>query len=153
VIGFLTRGLLAGAAGTTALNAATYVDMSVRARPASELPQHAVERVAEQAGTDVPGSATARRNRLEGLGPLAGIATGLGIGVAASVLRPLLARLPLPIAGAAVGAAAMAATDLPLASLQLTDPKKWSASDWLADALPHLAYGAVTAAALRRLHG
>ena len=42
----LLRGALAGAAGTTALNAVTYLDIAVRARPASETPQRAVKAVA-----------------------------------------------------------------------------------------------------------
>jgi hypothetical protein len=33
----LARGAAAGAAGTTALNAVTYLDMAVRARPASDM--------------------------------------------------------------------------------------------------------------------
>jgi hypothetical protein len=34
----LARGLLAGAAGTLALNVTTYLDMAVRGRPASQAP-------------------------------------------------------------------------------------------------------------------
>jgi hypothetical protein len=48
-----------------------------------------------------------------------------------------------------LAAAAMAGADAPMARLGLTDPKSWSSADWLADAVPHLAYGAVTAWALR----
>jgi hypothetical protein len=45
----------------------------------------------------------------------------------------------------------MAATDLPMARIGLTDPDTWSAADWASDALPHLAYGLATVIALRRL--
>jgi hypothetical protein len=45
----------------------------------------------------------------------------------------------------------MAAADVPLTRLGLTDPRQWSQADWYADAVPHLAYGVVTVAALRRL--
>ena len=51
----LVRGAVAGAAGTTALNAATYLDMALRARPASETPQHAVDEIARRSGHPVPG--------------------------------------------------------------------------------------------------
>jgi hypothetical protein len=46
---------------------------------------------------------------------------------------------------------AMAATDLPMAKFGISDPRDWSASDWLSDVVPHLAYGAVTYAALDAL--
>jgi hypothetical protein len=145
----LLRGAAAGAAGTTALNAATYADMSVRARPPSSAPQHAVEEVAQRAGHPVPGRGPERQNRLAGLGPLAGTAVGIGVGAVAGGLRPVVDRLPFPIGGALLGAAAMVATDAPMSKLDLTNPSSWSSSDWLADALPHLAYGVVTFLTLR----
>ncbi len=144
------RGAAAGAAGTTALNAVTYLDMAVRGRPSSDTPQQAVEKLAEQAGVDVPGEGETRDNRIQGLGPLAGIATGVGIGVAAGLLRPIVGRLPTLIGAPLLGAAAMAGSDLPLTKLGLTDPSKWTSVDWLSDAVPHLAYGAVTFALLKR---
>lgn len=33
----------------------------------------------------------------------------------------------------------------PMAGLGVTDPRSWSAGDWAADVVPHLAYGLVTA--------
>jgi hypothetical protein len=147
----LLRGALAGAAGTTALNAATYVDMATRARPASEKPQEAVEKVSEQAGVPVPGEGEQRQNRITGLGSLTGIATGVGIGAAVGLLRPLVARVPVPLGAVALGAAAMTATDVPMAKLRLTDVSQWSTADWLSDAVPHLAYGLVTQVALRQM--
>jgi hypothetical protein len=145
----LLNGALAGAAGTTALNAATYLDMAARGRPASETPQQAADELGKQLGHPVPGAGEERHNRLGGLGPLLGIATGVGIGAAAGVFRPVVRRLPLPLAGLLVGAAAMAASDTPLKKLGLTDPSTWSVSDWASDAIPHLAYGIVTCATLR----
>jgi hypothetical protein len=141
--------MAAGAAGTTALNAATYVDMAMRARGASSTPATAVEKLAERAGKPVPGEGEERQNRLEGLGALSGIATGVGIGVAAGLFAPVLTRLPLVLSAAVVGAGAMAATDLPMTRLGLTDPTSWSGADWASDAIPHLAYGAATVAVLR----
>jgi hypothetical protein len=32
--------------------------------------------------------------------------------------------------------------------LGITDPRTWSTADWIADLVPHLAYGLVTYAAL-----
>jgi hypothetical protein len=146
----VVRGAAAGAAGTTALNAVTYLDMAVRGRPSSDTPQQAVEKLAEHAGVDVPGEGDVRENRIEGLGPLAGIATGVGIGVAAGLLRPIIGRLPTVIGAPLLGAAAMAGSDVPLTKLGLTDPSKWTSLEWLSDAVPHLAYGAVTFALLKR---
>jgi hypothetical protein len=38
--------------------------------------------------------------------------------------------------------------------LGVTDPRTWAAKDWVADVVPHLAYGALTAAVLNDLdHG
>jgi hypothetical protein len=153
VIGPLIRGALAGAAGTTALNAVTYADMAARGRPASELPQRAVEKMADDTGTGIPGDDEQRQNRVDGLGPLLGLATGVGVGVAAGLLRPLLVRVPGWVCGPLVGAVAMALTDGPMKRLGLTAPQDWSATDWASDAVPHLAYGAVTVATLRRLGG
>lgn len=146
----IVRGALAGAAGTTALNAVTYADMAWRARPASSTPQRAVDDLARRSGHPVPGEGEAHRNRLEGLGPLAGIATGVGIGVAAGLLRPVLLHMPAPLAALLLAGAAMAGSTGPLVKLDLTDVSSWSLDDWLTDGIPHLAYGIVTLAALRR---
>jgi hypothetical protein len=32
--------------------------------------------------------------------------------------------------------------------LGVTDPRTWSASDWMSDVVPHVAYGAVTGSIL-----
>lgn len=145
------RGAAAGAAGTTTLNAVTYLDMAWRGRPSSSAPQQAVESLARRAGQDIPGDGDTRDNRLEGLGALAGTTTGIAVGVLAGLLRPVVLRLG-PVAGPALlGAAAMAATDASLAWLGLTDPRKWDASAWLSDAAPHLAFGTVTYATLRAM--
>ena len=39
----ILRGAAAGAAGTTALNVVTYLDMAIRGRPASDTPERSVE--------------------------------------------------------------------------------------------------------------
>ncbi|MEV5830986.1 hypothetical protein AB0L25_36010 [Spirillospora sp. NPDC052242] len=146
----LTRGLVAGAAGTSALNVVTYLDMAVRARPASRTPEQSVEKLADLAGVGL-GSGDGAENRKAGLGPL----LGYGAGAGAALVYGLLAgrrRVPLPVAALALTGLAMAGSSAPMTALGLTDPRTWSASDWLMDAVPHLAYGAVAAgvyAALR----
>ncbi|GLZ49014.1 hypothetical protein Acsp06_51990 [Actinomycetospora sp. NBRC 106375] len=144
----LLRGTAAGAAGTTALNVATQADMALRARPASGTPTEAVAALADRADVAIPGGRRARRHRLEGLGGLAGTATGLAVGGVAGVLRSTGVRLPAVVGGPLLGAAAMLASDLPAARLDLTDPRRWAAVDWAADAVPHLAYGLATHATL-----
>lgn len=145
----LLHGAAAGAAGTTALNAATYVDVAARARPSSETPVQAVERISQLAGQPIPGEGKERENRLSGLGPLLGITTGVAVGMLGGLLRPLIVRLPLSVGTVLFAGVAMAASDLPLAKLGIVEPKTWSRADWVSDAVPHLAYGAVACATLR----
>jgi hypothetical protein len=137
---------MAGAAGTTALNAVTYMDMIVRGRGASSVPEQVIEELARRAGLTIPGSEEVRHNRLEGLSALAGIATGVMVG---AVTGPLPVRRLGPVAGpVAIGGAAMLSTDLSMARLGVSDPRTWDLTSWLSDIVPHLAYGAVVYAAL-----
>jgi hypothetical protein len=144
--GTFARGLIAGAAGTTALNAVTYLDMALRGRPASTVPEQFVDALADTAGTAVPGRGRIRDARRSGLGALAGIVNGLGVGVLASLARSAGVRMPGPVGAVVTGAAAMAATDVPVAALSVSDPRAWTTADWVADAVPHLAYGAAAQA-------
>jgi hypothetical protein len=141
-------GVLAGMAGTSALNVVTYLDMVVRARPASSVPEETVRRLADAASVDL-GAEPRAANRRSGLGPLLGYAAGVGTAVAFAALAPR--RLPLTLAAGLIGAGAMLAADTPITALRLTDPRRWSAGDWAADIIPHLVYGLTTAAAWRRL--
>jgi hypothetical protein len=144
----LITGLIAGAAGTTALNAVTYLDMASRARPASNMPEQSVERLAELTGVDL-GEGEEAANRRAGLGPLLGYATGIGtaVGYALFVRR----RRGVARSAIALTAAAMAGSNLPMTLLGLTDPRRWSATDWVSDVVPHAAYGLVGALTLRAL--
>lgn len=137
------RGAVAGAAGTTALNAAAYLDMVVRGRPSSSTPERSVEAMAARVHARIPGDEVHRQARLTGLGALNGIAVGAGVGVLAAGLGRV--GLPLPRWAGAVGVAAMAmaASDVPMAGLGVTDPRIWSVTDWLSDAVPHLVFGLV----------
>ena len=147
-------GLAAGAAGTTALNTVTYLDMVVRARPASSTPEETVQRVEEQTGmslSSLDSSAEAAANRRSGLGALLGIAAGLGVGALYGVLRPRLRGMPLAVLGADVGLAANVGTTAPMSLLGVTNPARWSAGSWISDLVPHLAHGITTAAVWEQL--
>jgi hypothetical protein len=147
------RGALAGAAGVAALNATTYLDMAVRGRGTSDSAEQLVEQAAEKARVTIPGDDEKRRNRLQGLGPLSGIAVGITVGAGAGLLHRVMARsghpLPAAVEVPLLGAAAMALADVPLALLGISDPASWSAKDWASDVVPHLVYGAITSCGLR----
>jgi hypothetical protein len=145
----LMLGLASGAVGTTALNLATFLDMAVRGRGASELPSKAAGELARRLGVqlvqgDEDGSG---KNRESAFGSLLGSVTGLAIGMGYGLLRRPDSRVSTVTAGTAIGLAAMAATDMPMTYLGLTDPREWDAVSWASDAIPHLAYGLSTALA------
>ena len=147
----LLMGTAAGAVGTVALNVATYADMAIRGRPSSSVPAKMVGVLADKAGIPLSaggeGDDEKGQNRQSGLGALFGYVTGLGVGTAYGLLRPHLRGVPMPVAGVGVGLAAMAASDIPIAALGVSDPATWGVSGWVADVVPHLAYGLVTAIA------
>jgi hypothetical protein len=143
-------GAAAGAAGTTALNAVTYLDMTLRARAASDTPQQTVERLADHTLLEIPGDGEERDNRISGLALLLGTVAGVSAGV---VLAAARSRWRLGATGSAVAACGlgMLVGNLPMTMLGVSDPRSWSAEAWAADVLPHLAYGAVTGTVLARL--
>lgn len=148
------HGIVAGAAGTTALNAVTYLDMVLRARPASSTPEETVRVVEDR--TQLPLAAAgpdsdAAANRRSGLGALLGIAAGLGTGALYGALRPRLGHMPLVVSGAVAGLLANLGTTGPMGVLGVTDPRRWPTSSWISDLVPHLAYGLATAAVLEEL--
>lgn len=143
------HGLIAGAVGTTALNAVTYLDMAVRARAASTTPEQTVERMEELSGVSLPGPNAA--NRRSGLGALLGIAAGLATGTVHGAVRPRLGRVPLVVLGVGAGLAANVASTGPMAALGVTDPRTWPAESWVMDLVPHVAYGFATAATFDHL--
>jgi hypothetical protein len=152
----LLAGLAAGAAGTTALNLVTYLDVVVRARPPSSTPEATVRRTEELTGVGIaaggPDSEEAC-NRRSGLGALLGIATGLATGVGYGLVRDRLEGVPLPVRGAVAGLAASIGGTGPMVALGVTDPRSWSGSSWVSDLVPHLVYGLVTAAVLDMVRG
>lgn len=144
-------GAAAGAAGTTALNTVTYLDMVARARPASSTPEKTVEKLSERIGVDVPGDGEEQDNRVAGLAPLLGIATGVGTGLLLGAARAAGFR-PGILGGAATATVlALIGANGPMSALGVSNPRSWSASDWASDLIPHVAYGMVTAAVVDAL--
>ncbi len=142
--GKMMCGLASGAAGSAALNIATYLDIAIRGRAPSSVPSKDVERLASEAGVELGSDEQTAEHRKSGLGALMGYASGLTVAAAYAMLRPLARDLPLPLAAPLVGAAAMAATDTASTMLGTADPRKWSTKSWAVDIVPHLAYGATT---------
>lgn len=151
----LVRGLLAGAAagaaGTTALDAVGYLDMVIRGRGESTTPEITVERLSETLHVPVPGDEDVRENRVKGLGPLTGMATGVGMGALLGLALSCGWRPNNAVLTATATTAALIGTNGPMTVLRVTDPRTWSRSDWVADIVPHVAYALVTVAVVRGL--
>ena len=143
VAGWALRGAAAGAAGTTALNAVTYLDMVVRGRGASSTPERTVEALAEKAHVQIPGDDEKRSNRVQGLGPITGLAAGVGVGVVVGLVRAAGYRSQPLVGTLLTTLGVLVATNGPMTVLGITDPRTWSATDWASDVVPHLAYAAV----------
>ena len=147
-------GLLAGAAGTAALDLASYADMLGRGRPPSELPATVVSKLAARIGLSSFANASdaAAKSRRSALGALFGYGVGLGAGVTYAALRPKVrAWLPWPIAGLIVGAATLVASEGSATALGATDWRTWSTTDWIADIVPRSLYGLTVALTIEKL--
>ena len=141
----LLGGAAAGAAGTTALDTVTYLDMALRGRSASDIPEQTVQHLLDLVHLDLPGDAATAENRLQGLGYLGGLLTGVTIGAAYGVLNEVVGRPSAGLGALLVGAGALVGANGPMAVLGVTDPRAWTTADWLSDVVPHVAYGVVTA--------
>jgi hypothetical protein len=147
-------GAVAGAVGTVVLDVTTYADTAVRGRPSSNAPAELVKRIAASAGIEtLAADDETASNRRSGTGALLGYANGVGLGVVYGTLRPALRGVPVVLAGLAAGAAAMAASDIPLTKTGVTDPKTWGTAGWLADIIPHALYGLALAYTFDALEG
>ncbi|WP_405108990.1 hypothetical protein OG559_27550 [Micromonospora sp. NBC_01405] len=144
----LVDGAIAGAVGSAALNIVSYLDMVLRARPASSTPEETAGRVAGIAHIDL-GPEDRAANRRSGLGPLLGYGMGIAAGAAFALLPGR--RTAGPVAVALLGGSVMAMSDGSMTALGVTDPRRWSRTDWLSDLVPHLAYGMAAAATWNRL--
>ncbi|MFJ5532877.1 hypothetical protein [Streptomyces sp. NPDC093261] len=146
----VTKGLLAGAAGTLALNLVSHGDMPLRGRPSSNVPAEVADRLADRAGVPL-GDGEEKSNREQALGAMLGYVIGLGIGCAYGLLRQRAGRPSIWTAAPLLGAAAMAGSDLPATVLKVTDPASWPLTSWASDAASHLPYGLTTASVYEAL--
>src|SRR3954452_10208129 len=96
-LGWALRGAAAGAAASTALNAVTYLDMTLRGRGASSTPEVTVEKMADKAHLTIPGDEETQENRKQGLGPLIGLVAGVGVGVLTGLARASGCRSARPV--------------------------------------------------------
>ncbi|MGH3764473.1 MAG: hypothetical protein ACRDS0_03970 [Pseudonocardiaceae bacterium] len=144
-------GAAAGAAGTTALNAVTYLDMAARGRPTSSTPEDTVEKLSEKTHLPIPGDERTRGNRVAGLGPLTGLLAGVVVGAGLGMARSAGWRPGPIVSGVAATVGALVGTNGPMTVLGVTDPRTWAVKDWVSDVIPHVAYGAVTAWVLQGL--
>jgi hypothetical protein len=141
-------GAVAGAAGTLALDAMTYADIALRGRRPSTMPAEMIRRIADAAGIEPLGKPDDQvddrvKNRRSGLGALSGYAIGLTVGTTYGLMRPLTSKMPLWLQLLTLTVLMMSGTDVPATAVGATNPKKWGASGWLADILPHLGYALV----------
>lgn len=142
-------GAVSGATGTTVLNVVGYGDMLVRGRSASSVPAKMAGILADRLGIAPRRSNNeepSAQNRREAAGALLGYATGVGVGVGYGAVRARVDSVPRAGASLLLGLTAMATSDLSMALLGVSDPRTWSAADWLSDLIPHLSYGLAAAA-------
>jgi hypothetical protein len=148
-------GAVAGAAGTVALDTATYLDMAIRGRAPSQMTRLLAQKLAALGGIEPLAQAEpddSTKNRQTALGSILGYANGIGVGLLYGALKPRLPKAtPLWLTAVLAGALAMALTDVTASALGATDPATWKREDWLADALPHLAFGLQTALAFETI--
>ena len=145
-------GLIAGAVGTTVLNAVTYADMAIRGRPASSTPEETAERAAALVGVPIPGDEDHRQARKAGLGPLLGTTAGVSAGVTLALVGAATGPSGVAATTAQAWVLAMLVGNAPMTLLGVTDPRTWSPQAWVADVVPHLGYAAAAAATLRALN-
>jgi hypothetical protein len=123
-----------------ALNVTTYADMALRGRPSGTVPAQLAGLLADKANLPLAADGDDKAaNRKSGLGALLGYATGLSVGAAYGLLRLFAGGVPVPLAEAGAGLAAMVASDIPTTVSEISDPATWGVADWVADLVPHLA--------------
>ena len=129
----LGRGLVAGAAGTAAITLSAVIEMRVRGRDSSSVPQDVA---AELLRIEPEDERAAKR-----LGMLAHLASGLALGP----LRPALAAAGLhePAASAALFAAAWSPELVLVPATGASDPPwEWGVGELAISAVHHVAYTA-----------
>jgi hypothetical protein len=102
-----------------------------------------VEKLAATAHVPIPGDGDKRQSRVQGLGALTGLGAGVGIGALVGLVRALGFRSQPLVGTGLITGTVLVSTNGPMTVLGVTDPRTWSAVDWISDLVPHLAYGAV----------
>ena len=150
-----TFGAIAGAAGNLTLEIVTYGDMLARSRGSSGVPAKMAGILADHLGIEPLATETTGAeadNRRSAAGALFGYGLGVGLGAAYGLARSAAGeRVFRPLAGVGVSLAAMAAADASYALSGASDPREWSAVDWVSDLIPHVIYGLVTVAAYEKV--
>lgn len=153
----LLNGLMAGGAGTAVLNIVTYLDMAIRGRPSSDVPAKVVDELSRKSGISLEELSAGQdqtTNRRSALGALMGFTSGLMWGALYGVTAPVLRDIASPVArSAGLGVAVMASNDIPAIAMGATDPTEWGLRGWMADVVPHLAYGLGTVYCYEALDG
>ena len=151
-------GKLAGLAGTASLDAVTYLDMAIRGRPPSELPDKMVRKLAELGGFEEFAKPPEElddktQQQRAGIAALLGYADGAGSGVLFGLVRPYISVVPVFWAGIGLAGLTMLLSEGLAAKLGQTDPSTWPASAWIEDIVPRCVYGWVTCYVYDRLAG
>ena len=104
------------------------------------MPKHTA---APQPDTELPSSCARRKHQVNGSDKVSGTyrvvsrrAARIAYGLLSSWRRP-----PVWLGTVVTGGLAMLGSDTPMALLRVSDPWTWSRTDWISDAVPHLAYG------------
>jgi hypothetical protein len=72
-----------------------------------------------------------------------GLVAGIGVGVLGGLARASGYRSAKPVGITLTTLGVLAVANGPMTVLGITDPRTWSATDWISDLVPHLAYGVV----------
>jgi hypothetical protein len=123
------RRLMAGAAGTTALNAVTYADMALRG-PATDTPERAVASVAQRLGQDAPGGVPVHEHRVSGLAHSPASPPGWQPGRCSEHWLRLFGTSRSGLRRSQWEPRRLAGSDVPMTRLGLTDVGDWSPADW-----------------------
>jgi hypothetical protein len=149
----MLMGMVAGAVGTTMLNVVTYLDIAMRGRPPSEVPEKVVDELSSKLDLSLEetGDHDVASNRRSALGALMGLVSGMAWGSIYGVVHPSVGNVPPVVRSAGLGMAVMAGNDVPAIALRATDPTEWGVTGWISDITPHIIYGVATVASYERL--
>ncbi|MBV8374769.1 MAG: hypothetical protein JO302_04605 [Candidatus Eremiobacteraeota bacterium] len=146
----MRRGMIAGAAGATALDALSYMDMLVRGRSASDVPGQTVSRLVKSIGLILDGEDTVSSNRRTASGALLGHADGVLAASLYALIRSAI-RVPWPVGAAFLAGITLVTGEGSAVRTGATDWSKWSLSEWVTDIVPRLAFGIVAAVVVEAL--